>query len=59
MNTSNVILIGRYGRKKAWLHLRIRHIFGLNRHLGRALRTVRIVTVIAFLVRPVLGSIRR
>ena len=43
MNTSNVILIGRSS----------------NRHLGRALRAIAFVAVIAFVMRLVVGSIRR
>ncbi len=53
MNTSNVIFLERRMRKEEMpissIYTTPSHLFRSNRHLGRALRTVGIVVVIAFL----------
>ena len=53
MNTSNIILLERLARKKkvpiSSTYMKPAHLFSSNRHLSRALRTVGVVVVIAFL----------
>src|SRR5882724_4093412 len=53
MNTSNIILLERLARKKkvpiSSTYMKPGHLFCFNRHLSRALRTVGVVVVIAFL----------